>query len=181
MATKKNTKAPAVKHIGLVKNDGWLEPYEEAIRGRHDHAQWKLNDLTQNGKMTLSDFADGYLYFGLHKQDKGWVLREWAPNATEIYVVGDFNDWDKFSHPLKRLDNGVWEIELEGTVCWAVPRVPTRTSSPSSPTAPATTCATPSTPRSCSANSAGSPVSSSRRASKKLSAGTSATRNGWTM
>ena len=51
--TKKSTKAPAVKHIGLVKNDPWLEPYEDAIRGRHDHAVWKLNDLTQNGKMKL--------------------------------------------------------------------------------------------------------------------------------
>ena len=25
-----------VKHIGLVKNDAYLEPYEEAIKGRHD-------------------------------------------------------------------------------------------------------------------------------------------------
>ena len=42
----------------------------------------------------LSEFADGDLYFGLHRQDDGsWVLREWAPNATDIYVVGDFNGW----------------------------------------------------------------------------------------
>ena len=42
MATKtKSTKAvkkPAVKHIGLVKNDAYLQPYEDAIRGRHEHA-----------------------------------------------------------------------------------------------------------------------------------------------
>ena len=29
------------KHIGLVRKDKYLEPYEEAIRGRHDHAVWK--------------------------------------------------------------------------------------------------------------------------------------------
>ena len=40
MATKK------VQHIGLVKNDAWLEPFEDAIRGRHEHALWKLNQLT---------------------------------------------------------------------------------------------------------------------------------------
>ena len=49
-AEKKPTKAKAPKHIGLVKNDGYLEPYEDAIRGRHDHALWKLGQLTQNGK-----------------------------------------------------------------------------------------------------------------------------------
>ena len=55
------------EHIGLVRNDSWLEPFEAAIRGRHDHAVWKINQLTQNGKKKLSDFATGHLYFGLHK------------------------------------------------------------------------------------------------------------------
>ena len=97
MATKKtagSTKA-ADKRIGLVKNDSWLEPYEDAIRGRHEHALWKIGQLTRNGKKTLSDFATGHLYFGLHKQAKGWVFREWAPNATEIFLVGDFNNWQE--------------------------------------------------------------------------------------
>ena len=70
-AEKKPTKAKAPKHIGLVKNDGYLEPYEDAIRGRHDHALWKLGQLTQNGKKTLSDFANGHEYFGLHKTASG--------------------------------------------------------------------------------------------------------------
>ena len=48
------------KHIGLVKNDIYLEPFEDAIRGRHDHAVWKINQLTNNGKQTLNDFANGY-------------------------------------------------------------------------------------------------------------------------
>ena len=108
MATKK------VQHIGLVKNDAWLEPFEDAIRGRHEHALWKLNQLTNNGKQKLSDFANGYLYYGLHRTDKGWVLREWAPNATEIYVVGDFNDWqEQDKYKMKRLKNsGDWELKL---------------------------------------------------------------------
>ena len=94
--TKASEKKPApVKHIGIVKNDPWLEPFEGAICGRHDHALYKLNQLTDNGKQTLSDFASGYLYFGLHKTAKGWVLREWAPNATDIYLVGDFNGWNE--------------------------------------------------------------------------------------
>ena len=43
-----------MKHIGLVKNDPWLEPFEEAIKGRHEHALYKLNELTDNGKQTIS-------------------------------------------------------------------------------------------------------------------------------
>jgi len=122
MATCKNSKAAAekkaapVKHIGIVKNDPWLEPFEGAICGRHDHALWKLNELTQNGKQTLSDFASGYLYFGLHKTSKGWVLREWAPNATDIYLVGDFNGWQEDeAYKMTRIDNGNWEIKLKAS------------------------------------------------------------------
>ena len=55
------------QHIGLVRNDSWLEPFEDAIKGRHEHAVWKIGQLTRNGRKTLSDFADGHLYFGLHK------------------------------------------------------------------------------------------------------------------
>ena len=116
MATCKKSKAAPVKHIGIVKNDPWLEPFEGAICGRHDHALWKLNELTQNGKQTLSDFASGYLYFGLHKTSKGWVLREWAPNATDIYLVGDFNGWQEDeAYKMTRIDNGNWEIKLKAS------------------------------------------------------------------
>ena len=120
MATKKNVKTAAakkeaaVKHIGIVKNDPWLEPFEGAICGRHDHALYKLNELTNGGKQTLSDFASGHLYFGLHKTSKGWVLREWAPNATDIHLVGDFNGWQEDeAYKMTRIDNGNWEIKLK--------------------------------------------------------------------
>ncbi|MBP1538754.1 MAG: alpha amylase C-terminal domain-containing protein [Prevotella sp.] len=102
------------KHIGLVARDPYLEPYEEAIRGRHDHAEWKINQLTRKGRSTLSDFANGHKYFGLHKLPRGWVFREWAPNATEIFLIGDFNSWQPTeSYRAKRIpgtDN--WELRL---------------------------------------------------------------------
>ena len=120
MATTKSPKSakkPAtVKHIGIVKNDPWLEPFEDAIRGRHDHVLYKLNELTNGGKQSLSDFASGHLYFGLHKNSKGWVLREWAPNATEMYLIGDFNGWqEQEEYKMTRIDNGNWEIKLKAS------------------------------------------------------------------
>lgn len=109
---KKSKSAPA--HIGLVKNDSYLSPYEDIIRGRHEHALWKIKQLTQDGKMTLSDFANGYNYYGLHLTDEGWIFREWAPNATDIYLVGDFNGWKELpSYKCKRIEGtGNWELRL---------------------------------------------------------------------
>ena len=111
---KAATRRRVPKHIGLVAQDPYLEPYEDAIKGRHDHALWKLNQLTRNGKTTLTDFASGYDYYGLHRTPRGWVFREWAPNATDIYLVGDFNDWqetEKYrAKRVKGTDN--WELKL---------------------------------------------------------------------
>ncbi|NDV65093.1 alpha amylase C-terminal domain-containing protein [Bacteroides sp. 224] len=101
------------KVLNLIKNDPWLEPFEGAINGRHEFAVYKENQLTQGGKETLSDFASGYLYFGLQRNSIGWTFREWAPNATKIYLVGTFNDWkeeEEFS--LKPDEKGNWEINL---------------------------------------------------------------------
>ena len=51
--------------LNLIKNDPWLEPFADAINGRHQHAIDKESELTNKGKLTLSDFASGYLYFVL--------------------------------------------------------------------------------------------------------------------
>ena len=117
MAKGSQAKDAAIKrpsHIGIVKNDSYLAPFEDAIRGRHDHALWKLAQLTRDGKQTLSDFSNGYQYYGLHKSPKGWVFREWAPNATRIFLVGDCNDWQENPEfELKRIeDSGNWELTL---------------------------------------------------------------------
>ncbi len=99
--------------LKIVKNDPWLEPFNDAIKGRHDHVLHKLNELT-GGKITLSEFAGGYLYFGLHKTPRQWIFREWAPNATKIYLIGDFNNWQEDeAYRLKPVgDSGNWEIKL---------------------------------------------------------------------
>lgn len=99
--------------LNLIKNDSWLAPYADAIEDRHRQAVRKENELTANGKQTLSDFASGYLYYGLHKTPAGWVFREWAPNATAIYLIGTFNDWrESDAYKMERKEYGNWEIVL---------------------------------------------------------------------
>ncbi|MBQ9286317.1 MAG: alpha amylase C-terminal domain-containing protein [Bacteroidaceae bacterium] len=111
----KKAKTTAAPQLKILKNDEWLQPFAEAIEGRHNFVQAKLNELTKDGNQKLSDFATGYLYYGLHHEDRKWILREWAPNATDIYLVGDFNGWkeDK-AYALKRVPKtpGDWELKL---------------------------------------------------------------------
>ncbi|WP_280746213.1 MULTISPECIES: alpha amylase C-terminal domain-containing protein [unclassified Parabacteroides] len=102
-----------MQSLHLIKNDPWLSPYAAAINGRHQYYLERKKCLTNNGKQTIKDFASGHLYFGLHKTPSGWVFREWAPNATAIYLIGDFNGWQKDErYRLTRLEHGNWEITL---------------------------------------------------------------------
>ncbi|MDL2290142.1 alpha amylase C-terminal domain-containing protein [Paludibacteraceae bacterium OttesenSCG-928-F17] len=101
-----------MKTLPLIKSDPWLEPYSDAIYGRYEYAQYMEKKLTK-GTQSLANFASGYMYFGLHKTTDGWAFREWAPNATAIYLVGDFNGWKKDNgYALTKLQEGIWEIRL---------------------------------------------------------------------
>ena len=63
---------------------------------------------------TLNDFANAHNYYGFHHVPGGWYYREWAPSAYQLYLTGEFNNWNQTSHPLKNLGSGSWEIYLEG-------------------------------------------------------------------
>ena len=102
--------------MGIVKNDSYLVPFNEAICGRHNHAVERIKELTFEGKQTLSDFANGYNYYGLHKTNGKWIFREWAPNATKLYLIGDFNTWERSrEYQCKRIEGtaGDWELILD--------------------------------------------------------------------
>lgn len=111
---KKAVKKTESRELNLLVRDAYLQPFADAIKGRHEWAVKKINQYTNNGKSTLSDFANGYMYFGLHRTARGWVFREWAPNATEIYLIGDFNDWKETdTYRAKRIKNSDnWELKL---------------------------------------------------------------------
>lgn len=63
---------------------------------------------------SLNDFANAYEFFGFHHVDGGWYYREWAPSAYQLYLEGDFNNWNQTSHPLTPIGDGNWEIFLPG-------------------------------------------------------------------
>ena len=90
-----------------------LQPFAGDIDLRMANYHSTKGRLLSNGG-TLNDFANAYNYYGIHHVDGGWVYREWAPNAYQLYLTGDFNNWDWTSHPMHRKQNGDWELFLEG-------------------------------------------------------------------
>jgi len=96
----------------LIKNDPWLEPFREIITRRMEKASSREAELT--GGDSLQSFASGHLWFGLHQDNQGWVMREWAPNAREIFLLGSFNQWKASEeYRFERLEHGNWEIKLK--------------------------------------------------------------------
>lgn len=60
--------------------------------------------------------SNAYEYFGSHRKNKNTVVfRVWAPDAKNVSVTGDFNNWSETENPMKQLKNsgGVWEAEIK--------------------------------------------------------------------
>ena len=97
----------------ILKYDPHMALFEKDIELRMENYYKKKEQLLAPGQ-TLADFANGYHYFGFHRTKEGWFYREWAPAADAIYLTGDFNGWDRRANPLKKLENGVFELFLPG-------------------------------------------------------------------
>jgi len=74
-----------------------------------------------NEIFTESGFPDNrkyqsYHYFGAHIRHEGVIFRVWAPNAQEISVVGDFNNWEVDKNSMTSIpgSNGIWELFIPG-------------------------------------------------------------------
>ena len=92
--------------------DEWLMPYKDVIDRRHEMILETKERMSVDG--SLSKGMNNHMYYGLHRDDKGnWVFREWAPNATKIYIIGEFNNWKRSDiYALKPIGGGNWEIVL---------------------------------------------------------------------
>ena len=89
-----------------------MEAYLGEVRMHLDRFNDKRHSLA--GNSTLSEVANGHMYFGFQKTSKGWVFREWLPGADKVWLYGDFNNWEKYSCPLSHIGDGVWKVELKG-------------------------------------------------------------------
>ena len=95
----------------IYETDPWLEPWKDAIRARHERILADRRKLAGDGP--LSDAVNNHIYYGLHRGNGTWTIREWAPNATRIFLVGDFNNWKRTGgYALKPCGHGNWELTL---------------------------------------------------------------------
>jgi 1,4-alpha-glucan branching enzyme len=97
----------------LVVDDPWLEPHQAAIERRMERFSQELTAIEKTSR-TLAAHATGHKYAGIHfhATTQQWTVREWAPEAQAISLIGDFNDWQRETHPLKSLPLGIWELTL---------------------------------------------------------------------
>ncbi|MBR0463952.1 MAG: alpha amylase C-terminal domain-containing protein [Clostridia bacterium] len=100
---------------GIFKRHPELKPFKKDIDLRMSLYKAKKAQLLPDGQR-LRDFANAHRYFGFHKTEGGWVYREWAPAADQLYLSGDFCGWAWEKWPMTRLPegDGVWELFLPG-------------------------------------------------------------------
>lgn len=99
--------------LNLVVDEPWLEKYNEKISLRWSKYQAAMRDI-ENFCGDILEYGSNHQFYGIHFESwrNGWVYREWAPAAEELYFFGDFNDWNRQSHPMKKNPRGDWEIFL---------------------------------------------------------------------
>ena len=67
------------------------------------------------GDMNRKTYQQAYRKLGAHHQHygeiEGFSFTLWAPNARQVSLIGNFNNWDYRAHPMRRVgSSGIWEI-----------------------------------------------------------------------
>jgi len=114
MSDLKKIKKNKRRRPAIVENDHWLIPVEKEVIWREEYFNAKLS-LIERLHGSLYDFAGQHQNLGIHYDSdrKGWVYREWAPNAQALSLVGDFNNWNPNACPLTGSSSGVWEVFVD--------------------------------------------------------------------
>jgi 1,4-alpha-glucan branching enzyme len=84
-----------MEELKLWKDDPWLEPWKKQLWERYSSAVLRRLQITGYGN-TLESRVNGYLWYGCHGDgDGGFFFREWAPNATAVYLLAEVNGWKR--------------------------------------------------------------------------------------
>uniref|UniRef100_A0A1D1Y9U8 1,4-alpha-glucan branching enzyme n=1 Tax=Anthurium amnicola TaxID=1678845 RepID=A0A1D1Y9U8_9ARAE len=97
---------------GICKIDPWLKPFAPVIKRRFESFKKWEKEINKN-EGGIDKFSRGYERFGFNVQPNGDIIyREWAPNVVAASLIGEFNDWDRSKHPMKKDCFGVWEVYI---------------------------------------------------------------------
>lgn len=96
----------------IFDTDKYLRPYREQIERRQKAIMYRKRMIAGFGKK-LCDAVNNHLYYGVHISGDKVFFREWAPNATAIYLIGDVNGWKKDEqYRFANIGGGNWELSL---------------------------------------------------------------------
>ncbi len=105
----------------MSKDKGLNNPGRSRHKTKNRNAYRGISLLSDNDIYLFNEGSHFRLYqkLGSHLAEndgeKGAYFAVWAPNARDVYVMGDFNDWDKKTHPLYPRDKaGIWEGFIPG-------------------------------------------------------------------
>ncbi|KAI6647385.1 1,4-alpha-glucan-branching enzyme-like [Oopsacas minuta] len=98
-----------------ISIDNLLKPYKHQICYRYSLYKSQLNRIEQDFDGGLNKFSSSYKQFGLISDNKTNTItcREWVPFVCGVSLVGDFNKWDKCSHPLSCDAYGTWSLSIQ--------------------------------------------------------------------
>ena len=97
------------RRLPVVERDAWLQPVEEHMNRRYAQYERQMARI-ESASGSIVDYANGYRYFGWQRDEEldGWWFREWLPGAHDVYVFGDFNNWQRTEIRMHRDAAGVW-------------------------------------------------------------------------
>ncbi|MCP3873835.1 MAG: 1,4-alpha-glucan-branching enzyme [Desulfobacteraceae bacterium] len=106
---KKCFRGHSLSDLGIF-NDPDLLTFADTISSRRLKAFEIEDKLKYQTNGSLESFADYHEVFGLHFEENSWIFREWAPNATDIFIVCEKTSWQKNEDfALERKDNHIFE------------------------------------------------------------------------
>ncbi len=100
--------------LALLQNSPELQPFAKEISDWH-YRYLGMTTFIKDAYGSMDLFSKAYQFFGFQRDEKmkTWVYREWAPAAYQLWLSGDFNGWNRESHPMENKGDGLWEIEIK--------------------------------------------------------------------
>lgn len=101
------------KSSELVKLDPYLETHEDTIIQRNLNFQKKIAEIERDYG-DFDKFCHWHSELGFHIEKNHYIFREWAPNAQEMFLIGECNNWKESNNfKFKKKDFGIWELKID--------------------------------------------------------------------
>ena len=99
----------------VVEGNSLLQ-YKDYYVKIHDRVKESLAEIAASFE-SISDFMQGYKYYGCHKVGDRIVFREWLPEAEKVFVFGSFNEWSQNDLQMSLVKPEVWEASIPASTC----------------------------------------------------------------